>query len=167
MTFEKLQASILKGDCNAVVDQLSDLNEKQRGELRQRYRVLRAALDRVWTKHPILRLEDVQHLVASKTEELEDIGFDMGMRKVREIRPLLAVVDLGLLEPSELFPKRDLGSVESLAARILLDRDPVWLPQQLTRWTNDWVHFLPLGAVSYTHLRAPRDRTRSRMPSSA
>lgn len=145
MSFEKLQANILKGDCAAVVDQLSDLNEEQRGELRQRYRVLRAALQPRLGPNPKLRLEDVQHLVESKTEELEDIGFQPSSRNASKISSLLAVADLGLLEPDEIFSRGALESNESIAAKILLDRDPVWLSQKLTRLTNDWAYYIPLG----------------------
>ena len=39
-------------------------------------------------------------------------------------------------------------------------------PQKMV-YDEDYANLVSVLAVSYTHLRAPRDRTRSRMPSSA
>ena len=64
----------------------------------------------------------------------------------------------------------DIGSGKSFIAKLF--KQPVFDADKEVKKIADYVIEVPeciesITPVSYTHLRAPRDRTRSRMPSSA
>ncbi|MGB7343930.1 MAG: hypothetical protein WBD20_06940, partial [Pirellulaceae bacterium] len=144
MSFEKLQASVLRCDASAVAEQLSGWTEKQRAEIREKYRVLRATLARMVTINSSVSLDDVLHHVESKKNELEEIGFQTCSVNSFDMAALLDAMDFGLLQADEVCKPRNFRSIEAIAAKILLDRDPPWLSEKLAEWTSDHHFCFPL-----------------------